>query len=196
MIKKIFITGIIAVFLLNSCGKNEVDDDSVSDLTLGIIKSDVMNDNENLLGEMPQYSMTPPGTSEKIERAFENAPPLIPHMTTGFFPITTNNNICLSCHMPDKVAKSGAVSIPESHFTDYRPKLKKVNGKYEVDAEEGKVVSEKLKKLSPARYVCSQCHVPQANITVDIKNNFEKVFRDEALKTGSNLDKVMDEGVK
>ncbi|NOZ35430.1 MAG: nitrate reductase cytochrome c-type subunit; periplasmic nitrate reductase electron transfer subunit [Chlorobi bacterium] len=196
MINKIFILGIILVIMLSSCGTDDKSNQLISDSTLGFIKSDVQKDDENLLGKMPQYSNKAPGTAQKIERSFENAPPMIPHMTVGFFPITKNNNICLSCHMPDKISVSGAVAIPESHFTDYRPKLKEVDGKYEVDAEEGEVFSRKLNKLSPTRYNCSQCHVPQANVTVDIKNNFERVFRNNASKTSSDLDKKMDEGVK
>ena len=202
MIRRVLVLGFISAIMFSSCssedGNSESTDGvkSVDENTLGLIKSDVQNDDETLLGAMPEYSKSAPGTAEKIERAFENAPPMIPHMTDGFFPITRANNICLSCHMPDKVETSGAVAIPVTHFTDYRPKLVKDGGKYKVDAEEGEVVSKKLNKLSPTRYNCSQCHVPQANVTVDIKNNFERVFRDDASKTGSNLNENIDEGVK
>ncbi len=204
MIKKVLILSMVAAFLFSSCNCNNSntcdessnDVETIDETTLGLIKSDVQSSNENLLGAMPQYSMMAPGTSEKIERAFENAPPMIPHMTIGFFPITKENNICLSCHMPDKVEVSKAVALPVSHFTDYRPPVKKLGQLYAIDAEEGEIVSKKLDKLSPSRYNCSQCHVPQANVTVDIKNNFERVFRNEALKTGSDLELNIGEGVK
>jgi len=202
MIKRVLIFGFVASLMFSSCGggdnsgENTNDVKSVGEETLGLIKSDVHSNDENLLGAMPQYSTKAPGTSEKIERAFENAPPMIPHMTDGFFPITKDNNICLTCHMPDKVATTGAVAIPATHFTNYRPKVIKDGDKYKVDAEEGEVVSNKLTTLSAARYNCSQCHVPQANVTVDIKNTFDRVFRNDASKTGSNLDKIIDEGVK
>ncbi len=202
MIKKVLIFGFVATLMFSSCGggdnsgENTNNVKSVDEETLGLIKSDVQSDNENLLGAMPQYSTKAPGTAEKIERSFENAPPMIPHMTDGFFPITKDNNICLTCHMPDKVASTGAVAIPPTHFTDYRPKVVKVGDKYSVDAEEGEVVSTKLSNLSAARFNCSQCHVPQANVTVDIKNTFDRVFRNEASKTGSNLNDNIKEGVE
>ncbi len=199
MIKRVLILGFISAIMFSSCSSEDVSVDgikSVDENTLGLIKSDVQNDDETLLGAMPEYSKAAPGTAERIEPAFENAPPMIPHMTDGFFPITMDNNICLSCHMPDKIETSGAIALPVTHFTDYRPAIVYHAGLYSVDAEEGEVVSKKLNKLSPTRYNCSQCHVPQANVTVDIKNNFERVFRDDASKTGSNLNENIDEGVK
>ena len=202
MIKRVLIFGFVASLMFSSCGggdnsgENTSDVKSVKEETLGLIKSDVHSDTENLLGAMPQYSTNAPCTAEKIERAFENAPPMIPHMTDGFFPITKDNNICLTCHMPDKVATTGAVALPVSHFTDYRPKLIKQGDKYMVDAEEGEVISKKLSDLSATRFNCSQCHVPQANVTVDIKNTFDRVFRNDASKTGSNLQDNIGEGVK
>jgi cytochrome c-type protein NapB len=201
MIKRIFILGITAVVMLSSCGNRDNEtqkqdnNNIIAETDLGLIKSDLMNDDEQLLGNMPEYSNAAPGTAQRIERAFENAPPMIPHMTTGFFPITKNNNICLSCHMPDKIEVSGAIAIPETHFTKYRPEVLKKNGIYAVDAKEGEVYSKKLKNLDPARFNCSQCHVPQANVTVDIKNNFERVFRNEKLKKTSNLKDNIEEGV-
>ena len=190
--------------LLVSCGgndeaKTEVEEGMRSEASankLGFIDSDLANNDGDALAEIPQYSTAAAGTAEKIDRAFENAPPMIPHMTEGFFPITRSNNICLTCHMPDKSEAIGSVAIPESHFTDYRPELIKSAGKYKVNAKEGQVVAKKLNKLSHTRYNCSQCHVPQANVTVDIKNTFESVFRDKDSKSSSNLDKNIQEGVK
>jgi len=202
MIKRAFIFGFALAILFSSCGNeqngtnSEKQDKAIDASTLGVVKSDVMNNDENLLGEMPEYSKAAPGTAERYERSFENAPPMIPHMTDGFFPITKDNNICLSCHMPNVAPATGAVAIPESHFTNYRPDVKKVGDKYAVDAKEGEVVAKKLENLSPARFNCSQCHVPQANVTVDIKNTFERVFRDTSLKKKSNLNQTIKEGVK
>ncbi len=204
MIYRFLLTSIVATMILVSCGGNdEANTDTkegvrseASANKLGFINSDVESNDGDALSEMPQYSKAPAGTAERIDRAFENAPPMIPHMTEGFFPITKDNNICLTCHMPDKSEAVGSVAIPQSHFTDYRPNLIKSGEKYVVDAEEGEVVAKKLNKLSPARYNCSQCHVPQANVTVDIKNTFESVFRNKDSKNSSNLNENIDEGVK
>jgi cytochrome c-type protein NapB len=199
----VLLINIIAAILLMSGNDNQAkitsieNDDGITDNSLGFVNSNVHNSDENLLSEMPQYSMTPPGAAEKIDRAFENAPPMIPHMTTGFFPITKDNNICLSCHMPDKVASTRAVAIPESHFTNYRPEIIRSGGKYKVNSEEGEVFAKNLGNiLHQARFNCSQCHVPQANVTVDIRNTFEAVFRDSLARSKSNLDDNIREGVK
>ncbi len=204
MIYRFLLTSVVATMLLVSCGGNEdakveEQDGIVSNASankLGLIDSDVENNDGDALAEMPQYSKAAAGTAEKIDRAFENAPPLIPHMIDGFLPIKKDNNICLSCHMPDKAEAVGATAIPATHFTNYRPAVIKSGDKYKVDAKEGEVVEHKLNKLSPARFNCSQCHVPQANVTVDIKNTFEAVFRNKDSKTKSNLDDNIDEGVK
>jgi len=202
MINKFLLTSIVATMILVSCGGDEEaltgnDVKSVPSANkLGLIDSDVTSDKGNALAEMPQYSSDAAGSAEKIDRAFENAPPMIPHMTDGFFPITKTNNICLTCHMPDKSEAVGSVAIPVSHFTDYRPALIQKGGKYHVDAKEGEVVAKKLNKLSPARFNCSQCHVPQAKVTVDIKNTFETVFRNKDSKSSSNLNENIGEGVK
>ena len=204
MIYRFLLTSIIAAMILVSCGSNEEANKDVADGAkseasankLGLIDTDVASDAGNALSQMPQYSTAAAGTAEKIDRAFENAPPMIPHMTEGFFPITRANNICLTCHMPDKSEAVGSVAIPVSHFTDYRPALIRVGGKYKVDADEGEVVAKKLNKLSPTRFNCSQCHVPQANVTIDIKNTFNAVFRNKDSKSSSNLNENIGEGVK
>ena len=205
MIYRILLTSIVATMILVSCGgneeaKNEAGDDIKSEASankLGLIDSDVNSDVNDALSQMPQYSTAAAGTAEKIDRAFENAPPMIPHMTDGFFPITRTNNICLTCHMPDKSEAVGSVAIPVSHFTNLRPKLVKEGGKYHVDAKEGEVIRKDMgTKLNPAYFNCSQCHVPQANVTVDIKNTFEAVFRNKDSKNKSNLDDNRTEGVK
>lgn len=194
MIYRLLLISVVAALLFNSCGGNEsalevTDSNVISENSLGFVDSDVNGDGEGLLTGMPVYSSLAAGTSEKLDRSFENAPPLIPHMTIGFFPIKRDNNICLTCHMPDKAEAVKAVPIPKSHFTSHRPEVLKSGGKYYVNAKDGEVVTKDLgTTLNSAFFNCSQCHVPQANVTVDIKNIFEAVFRDETSKTRSNLD--------
>lgn len=202
MIYRLLLTSIVAAMMLVSCGgdKNQNLKDGVrseaSANKLGLIDSDVNSDANDALSQMPEYSNAAAGTAEKIDRAFENAPPMIPHMTTGFFPITRANNICLTCHMPDKAEAVKAVPLPKTHFTDLRPSIVKVGGKYQVDAEEGEVVSKDTgTKLASVYFNCSQCHVPQADVTVDIRNTFEAVFRNNDSKNKSNLNDNRTEGV-
>jgi cytochrome c-type protein NapB len=188
---------VLAVAML-SCGDDAQDlkITEISEHEMGIVNSDVQSDGEGLLTGMPEYSQTAAGASETIERAFENAPPMIPHMTDGFFPITKDNNICLTCHMPDKAEEVKAIPLPESHFTNFRPDIVLADGLYKVDAEEGQVVAKDLgNDLSSAFFNCSQCHAPQANVTIDIKNTFEKVFRDVNDKERSDLKSKITEGI-
>lgn len=160
---------------------------------LGIIDASVKSEDTNLK-EKAEYENVQPGKAETIGPSFENAPPLFPHTTTGFFPIKMENNICFSCHLPDKVEKSGAVAIPASHFTDLRPKMHEVDGVLRFENEQ-EVYVEKLDSTNHAYFNCSQCHVPQTNVTADIENLFTPEFREEFGLEKSDLDKKIKEGV-
>jgi len=191
------ITALSAMTILLSAGSN-----IVPDKELGLRKANVFS--EKVAPPPVEYTKAAPGTAKRFERSYVNAPPLIPHSVDGLLPITIKNNACLGCHMPNVAKSMGATPIPESHFTDFRPttKLDK-NGNIIKD---GKVIKntadikiakfKKLKKLNPARYNCSQCHVPQANVKPLVKNNFKPDFTDPSLKHKSDLLKVIDEGVK
>ena len=64
--------------------------------SLGFIKSvDESVQNKNSLPDF-KYSEDAPGAASKIERSFENAPPLIPHSLEGLVPITKDNNMCVT----------------------------------------------------------------------------------------------------
>ena len=106
--------------------------------------------------------------------------------------------------MPDVAKGVGATPIPVSHFTSFRPETKlDKSGKIVKD---GKVVNNtadvkiakfrKQKDLNMARFNCSQCHVPQANVKPLVENTFKPEFSDPALKGKSNLIDVINEGVK
>lgn len=150
-----------------------------------------------------------PGTADRFQRAYVNAPPMIPHSVEGLLPITRNNNQCLGCHMPEVAPSVKATAIPASHFTDYRPTTVYKDGEL---VKEGKVVgmngdlgntsdivlakSKKLDKLYAGRFNCSQCHAPQADIDVAVANTFQPDGLTGDLVSGSNLVDVIDNGVK
>jgi len=128
MYKKIIYLFLIAV--VASCAPSKKADNALIDENkLGFIDADVSSQETNLKRKA-EYEITLPGESQVVERAFENAPPLIPHTTVNFFPITIDNNICFSCHLPEKAKETGAIELPETHFTDLRPKLGKKAGIY------------------------------------------------------------------
>ena len=199
MRKLLIFTMLLTVIVIWSCSSDNTKVTEVviavnNDKDLGLIEADVKDDAKDLLGAMPTYSQAAPGTSEKMERAFENAPPLIPHTVEGFLPIKMENNICFSCHMPDKVEESGAVEIPKMHFTILRPALYEKNGIYYF-AEKDTLVREETNNLNNAFFNCTQCHVPQANIKVDIKNLFTPEFREKFGLEKSTLEKQFEDGL-
>ena len=160
------------------------------------MSSDYLMGDESVLTESPEYSKIRGGASETIDRSFENAPPLIPHKIAGLLDITASDNQCLRCHMPDKAKKFEATAIPQTHFTNYRPAIIEEDGLYLVDAEENEVVAQDLGHFNDAMYNCSQCHVAQAKVTVDIDNLFTADYRKSAERTNSNLIDNMDEGIR
>ncbi len=174
---------------------------SISEESIGLRKTDLYSE-KNTTADKTDYIKDPAGASTKIERAFENAPPMIPHDTEGLLPITVNNNACLGCHDPSVAKDIGATPIPKSHFTNYRP-LTKINKNGKI-VKEGKIVkntsdietvSKPLTKLAGARFNCSQCHAPQSKGEAP-KNTFKKEFRKKDSATKSNLLDIMNEGVK
>lgn len=173
-----------------------VDVEFISQDDIGYRSEDLF-DEFNVVIPSVDYTAGAPGTVGNIERSFENSPPMIPHTLVGFVPIKANSNICLGCHVPVVAAALKATAIPKSHFTDYRPGIIEEDGLYKVDAEEGAMVSKDLgSNLNKARYNCTQCHVPQAKITVFVDNKFDPNFRSEEDANKSNLNVKMGEGLE
>ena len=89
------------------------------------------------------------------DRDFVQQPPLIPHTTQGY-QITLNFNKCMDCHSRVRAEETGAPTVAKSHFLDRDDK--------------------KLANISPRRYFCMQCHVPQ----FDAKPLVENVYKPAA----------------
>jgi len=180
---------------------------SISEESLGLRKTNLYSE-DKVTPPPVKYTDAAPGTAKRFDRAYENAPPLIPHSVDGLLPITKNNNACLGCHMPDVAKSMGATPIPPSHFTNFRPTTTLKNGQF---LKEGKTVgpdgqlgnvgdiklakAKKLTHLYEGRYNCSQCHVPQANVKPLVKNTFQPEYRKANEKHKSNLIDVINEGV-
>lgn len=143
---------------------------------MGYRHAPLMDDAETRVPSV-RYPSTMPGESQRIERSFENAPPLIPHDIADM-PIKRGENLCISCHMPDAAAGMGATPIPVSHLTDLRQR-KDLGG-----------------KLYPGRFFCTQCHVPQAELKPVIPNDFQREFRKRKSRYNSNLMDNLYEGVR
>lgn len=175
---------------------------TVSEESLGLRTTNLYTETTTT-GDKTQYGSKPAGTSTKIVRAFENAPPMIPHDVEGMLPITIGNNQCTMCHEPAVAESMGATPIPKSHFTSFRPETKMTKdgvmlqeGKHLENTIDIKTVEKPLDALSGARFNCSQCHAPQSVGNDVPKNNFAAEFRSEGLNGKSNLIDTINEGVK
>nr|WP_314471487.1 nitrate reductase cytochrome c-type subunit [uncultured Campylobacter sp.] len=164
----------------NSDKKEKVklkDGKDAKDLNILRAASDVIDEDDIKLADI-NWTKPAAGESKRYDRSFENAPPLIPHDLEGLIPITADNNMCVSCHMPEVAKDVGATPIPKSHLYSIRNK-KDLEG-----------------KLSDDRFNCTTCHVPQANVEAKFKNNFKPEYRDANSTSRSNLLDVLNEGVR
>jgi len=199
MIKK----GILSVIAISCLAISAYAADKViTPESLSLRKTDIVDESKAAPVDA-KFDAAAPGASKKFERSYQNAPPLIPHSVEGLLPITRKNNQCLGCHMPEAAKGVGATPIPASHFTDFRPKTELKDGKIIKDGKAVVNTSDvtiakfkTMKKLNSARFNCSQCHVPQANVKPLVENTFKPEFSDEKLKSKSNLLDVINQGVK
>jgi cytochrome c-type protein NapB len=178
--------------------KQEVLKPVITEASLGLRKTDLYSEKSETFGDEAKYSTTYAGSGHKINRAFQDAPPMIPHDTEGMLPITIKNNQCVGCHMPEVASSMGATAIPVSHLTDFRPKHKLVGQNFSKTIDNMKnqvsIKENKNGKLTGARFNCSQCHAPQSTAPLAVENNFEASYtsKDGANKSSWNSTKYMD----
>lgn len=102
-------------------------------------------------------------------RNYPEQPPLIPHKIDGY-QIDINANKCLQCHSRTGVEISQAPMVSITHFMNRENQF--------------------LASITPRRYFCNQCHVPQSDARDLVENNFVDI--DEVLdfiagsKSGEN----------
>nr|WP_233707048.1 nitrate reductase cytochrome c-type subunit [Helicobacter equorum] len=168
--------GISMLFV--GCGESKGDKQTtgIDETQIGLRTAPLESESVNLVDYT--FGTKVAGESEKIERSFENAPPLIPHDIEGMLPITQQDNTCLGCHDREIAEGVGATPVPTSHIYDLRT-MKQV--------ESG---------VADARYNCTQCHVPQAQTKPLVENTFSPEFSSESQKHQSNLLDVLNQGVK
>jgi nitrate reductase (cytochrome), electron transfer subunit len=102
--------------------------------------------------EGPAPRMT--GTRNTVEREVRNypeQPPVIPHSIDGY-QIDLNGNKCLTCHARARTGESQAPMVSITHFMDR-------DGQF-------------LASISPRRFFCTQCHVPQHEVKAPVENDF------------------------
>jgi cytochrome c-type protein NapB len=93
-------------------------------------------------------------TSQKEVRNYPEQPPVIPHTIEGY-QVDLNGNKCLSCHARSRTGESQAPMISITHFMDR-------DGQF-------------LATVSPRRFFCTQCHIPQHDVKAPVENDFVDV---------------------
>lgn len=100
---------------------------------------------------LPPDQLRPEKNQGNLPRDFVQQPPLIPHSTRGY-QITKNFNQCMDCHAWSKYREKGATKVSITHFRDQS--------------------GQELSNVSPRRYFCTQCHVPQTDAKPLVANEF------------------------
>jgi nitrate reductase (cytochrome), electron transfer subunit len=105
------------------------------------------------IDELSKVNMfRPEKDKDTIPRNFQKQPPLIPHSIKGYT-ITKNFNKCMDCHSKERAKETGATLVGKSHYLDREDK--------------------KLANISPRRYFCHQCHVPQYDAKPLVENTYK-----------------------
>ena len=100
----------------------------------------------------PAPRMLPQANTDIREiRNYPEQPPVIPH-TIEAYQLDANVNQCLSCHARSRTGASQAPMVSITHFMDR-------DGQF-------------LASVSPRRYFCIACHVPQHPVTPPLTNHF------------------------
>ncbi|MBE9638295.1 nitrate reductase cytochrome c-type subunit [Salipiger mangrovisoli] len=100
----------------------------------------------------------------RLMRAYPEQPPIIPHSIEGY-ELSVNANRCLSCHKRETSLGTGAPMISITHYMTRDAQM--------------------LADVSPRRYFCTQCHVPQADTAALIGNSFTDMAEMGATGAGS-----------
>ncbi len=129
----------------------------ISIFTIQTYSSNVLAEVYSLRGVNSITDLSTPAEKSKwikngdYDRNFESQPPLVPHKSTHM-KTTLSKNRCLGCHSNENYREQEADKISSSHFM----------------TRDGK----RLKTLSPRRYFCKQCHVPQVDAKPLIENTY------------------------
>lgn len=90
-------------------------------------------------------------TDVKEVRNYPMQPPVIPHKIDGY-QVDIKANKCMACHARSRTGESQAPMVSVTHYMDRDNNF--------------------LAELSPRRYFCTQCHVPQLEAKLLVENDF------------------------
>lgn len=147
------VAGLAAVWLCVGVARSQGPEARpIPDRDLGLRKVALSDDPVPAVTAYPDAA---PGDNTKLPRAYDGAPPLIPHTLDGFGPITAGENTCLLCHQNGSTDPADPPQVPRSHMID----LRRAPG----------VLRE---TVAGARWNCTSCHVTQTNAAPLVGNRF------------------------
>lgn len=92
--------------------------------------------------------------SGREQRNYPEQPPVVPHNIRDY-QVDLRHNQCLTCHSREYAVEAGAPMVSVTHFMDRDKQV--------------------LAAVSPDRYFCTQCHVPQTDARPLVNNQFRTV---------------------
>lgn len=150
------ITLLTAISLMLAMTGSAVSGDAIDDLNMGLSKTSVF---DTPTPAPYAYSDTRPGKNDWLPRAWEGAPPQIPHRVEKYLPIVAAENQCLDCHdAPEHIGK------PKNMDRSKKNKSPMSKTHYAGNDPEGDVAG--------ARFTCTQCHVPLSNASPLVDSTF------------------------
>ena len=179
----------LAASILVAANTKTIDDDSI-----GLRKVELLSEDKAAPSET-KYGTSAPMSGYKIDRAYQNAPPMIPHDVEGLLEITPDNNACIGCHEAAVAPTMNATPIPPSHYTNFRPKAKLEGDNFikGVDDMKNETSIKRMEVISSARFNCTACHAPQSTGELAVENTFKPTFTRKDGKSKSTWNEVMDD---
>jgi cytochrome c-type protein NapB len=116
----------------------------------------------NLRGPTPLGEETKPAPlpkpvndDQRRARSYPAQPPVIPHQIDNY-QVDLRFNKCMDCHGRSRTGESQAPMVSVTHYQDRDGQLRQ--------------------EISPRRYFCTGCHVPQADVRPPVKNTFQDFY--------------------
>jgi len=116
----------------------------------------------NLRGPTPLGEETKPAPlpkpvndDQRRARSYPAQPPVIPHQIDNY-QVDLRFNKCMDCHGRSRTGESQAPMVSVTHYQDLDGQLRQ--------------------EISPRRYFCTGCHVPQADVRPPVKNTFQDFY--------------------
>jgi len=116
----------------------------------------------NLRGPTPLGEETKPAPlpkpvndDQRRARSYPAQPPVIPHQIDNY-QVDLRFNKCMDCHGRSRTGESQAPMVSVTHYQDRDGQLRQ--------------------EISPRRYFCTGCHVPQSDVRPPVKNTFQDFY--------------------